>query len=265
MIRKLLFTSAFFTAFIFSKAQVQVWQDNFNDLDISDWTLYDQDGDGNDWDVAQLTSGGAPSGTPILTSVSWNGAPLTPDNWVVSPAVDLTNASGAITLKWSVFASDPEYNLENYGVYVATENSVEALTTAGELFTEFDLPSTLTERTLDLSAFAGQTIYIAFRHYDVSDQFRIGIDNVSVEAATLAVSEASKTKVSVYPNPTSDVLNIKSLENVKSVEIFDLTGKKANIVILNNGVVDVRNLAKGAYILKVNSDNGSTSHKFIKK
>lgn len=161
-------------------AQTVVWSDDFDDQDVSDWTLYDEDGDGQQWYTAQLTDdGGNPTGTPILTSVSWNGFPLTPDNWAVSPAIDLTEITDA-ELKWFVFASDPLYNLENYGVYVATENTVEAFTTAGELFTEFDLPSELTERTLDLSAFDGQTIYVAFRHYDVSDQFRIGLDDISV-------------------------------------------------------------------------------------
>src|SRR5690606_36460452 len=156
-------------------AQTTIWSDDFDDLDVSDWMLYDEDGDGQLWYPALLNGGD----TPILTSVSWSGVPLTPDNWAVSPAIDLSEVTGA-ELKWFVFASDPLYNLENYGVYVATENTVEALTTAGELFTEFDLPSELTERTLDLSAFDGQTIYIAFRHYNVSDQFRIGIDDVSV-------------------------------------------------------------------------------------
>src|SRR5690606_23363288 len=175
----------FFFAFIFPLASMNaqvVWSDDFEDQDISDWSLYDEDGDGFEWSAVQLTDEfGAPVGTPILTSVSWSGIPLTPDNWAVSPAIDLTGASGDITLTWYVFASDPLYNLENYGVYVGTSNSVADLTAAGELFTEFDLPDTLTERTLDLSSFAGETIYVAFRHYDVSDQFRIGIDDVSVE------------------------------------------------------------------------------------
>ncbi len=158
-------------------AQTTIWSDDFDDLDVSDWMLYDEDGDGQLWYPALLTGGD----TPILTSVSWSGFPLTPDNWAVSPAIDLSGATGA-ELKWFVFASDPLYNLENYGVYVATENTVEAFMTAGELFTEFDLPSELTERTLDVSAFDGQTIYVAFRHYNVSDQFRIGLDNISVTA-----------------------------------------------------------------------------------
>ena len=157
------------------------FSDNFDDLDVSDWTLYDEDGDGFNWGPAQLVDeNGDPSGSPILTSLSWSGFPLTPDNWAVSPAIDLTSATGSVELKWSVFASDPDYNMENYGVYVATSNTVAALTAAGELFTEVDLPATPTERTLDLSAFAGQTVYVAFRHYNVSDQFRIGIDDVSV-------------------------------------------------------------------------------------
>src|SRR5690606_6309383 len=166
-------------------AQTVVWSDNFDDLDISDWTLYDEDADGQEWYTAQLVDSdtGEPIGTPILTSVSWVPIlPLTPDNWAVSPPIDLTDATSTATLKWCVFVSDPDYNLDKYGVYVGTSNNVDDLIADGELFGEDELPVELTERTLDLSAFTGETIYVAFRHYDVSDQFRIGIDDVSVEA-----------------------------------------------------------------------------------
>ncbi len=263
MIKKLFFAGALVLAFNTINAQVEVWQDYFDDEDISDWTLYDEDGDGYEWNVAQLTSSGSPSGTPILTSVSWSGSPLTPDNWAVSPSIDLTNASGNITFKWSVFASDPSYNLENYGIYVSTENTVEALIAGGELFTEVDLPDTLTERTLDLSSFAGQKIYIAFRHYDVTDQFRIGIDNVSIEAGVLAVSDVNKKSVSVYPNPTTDYLTLS--QKVNSAEVYDLSGKLVASPVIIDSKIDVKSLQNGVYILKINTEVGSTSLKFIKK
>lgn len=87
---------------------------------------------------------------------------------------------GPITLKYGVFASDPDWNQENYGVYVSTTSDPTNESDFKLLFTEFDLPGVETERTVDLSEYAGQKIYVTFRHYDTTDMYRINIDNVSV-------------------------------------------------------------------------------------
>lgn len=81
-------------------AQVEVYYEDFEDQDISDWTLYDADGDGNNWgDMFQVTeTGGTPVSPVSLISRSWMGGALTPDNWAVTPAIDLTDASGDIEL-----------------------------------------------------------------------------------------------------------------------------------------------------------------------
>ena len=43
-------------------------------------------------------------------------------------------------------------------------------------------------RELDISAAVGNEVYIAFRHHDVSDEFVVAIDNVSV-TSTLSSEE----------------------------------------------------------------------------
>lgn len=268
MIKKLFFASALLTGLTVAHAQVQVWQDTFDDEDVSDWTLYDEDGDGYEWFAVQSQDeDGNPSGSPVIRSNSYINllGPVTPDNWIVSPVVDLTNASGAITLTWDVFATDPSWNKDKYSVYVSTGNTVEELTASGEKFTENNLPAAPTQRTVDLSAYAGQQVHIAFRHYDCTDWFSVAIDNVTVTAGALAVSEVAATKVAVYPNPTTEVLNIATAKKVSSVEIYDMLGRKVKDAAVANGQVNVKDLTNGSYILKVNTAEGSTSHKFIKK
>lgn len=270
--KKVLFSLALLAGFMTVNAQTVIWSDDFNDEDISDWTLYDEDGDGYEWSAAQLVNGdtGEPIGTPIITSVSWSSidGALNPDNWIVSPAIDLTSASGEITLKWSVFASDPLYNQENYGVYVATENSVDALVAAGELFTEFDIPAELEERILDLSDFAGETVYVAFRHYDVSDQFRLGIDDVSVEGGTMTVSDLNKNISSVYPNPVVDSFNVnlssKFNANNVTVTVTDLAGRTVKTFGAASSY-NVADLAAGVYVVKITDGQNTETKKIVKK
>lgn len=186
--KKLLFSLSF--AFALSGAYAQnnvIWSDNFNDEDASDWTFYDEDGDGLEWSVVQiLDNDGEPVNTPVLRSFSWLSTPLTPNNYAVTPAIDLTNVSGEITLSWQVSAADAQYADEKYTVYVATGNAVADFLASNVSFSELvtDNGPAGTEnfytKTLDISAFAGQTIYVAFRHHDTSDEFSIEIDNVSV-------------------------------------------------------------------------------------
>ncbi len=96
-------------------------------------------------------------------------------------------------------------------------------------------------------------------------------DNVSVQFAnssTLAVGETqldlSKLSVSIYPNPTSDILNIKSDSKINKVEIFDMSGRNMKVSLKGN-MVDVKHLPVGNYIINIETKEGKTSEKFIKK
>lgn len=83
----------------------------------------------------------------------------------------------------------------------------------------------------------------------------------------LAVSDvnSNKAKLSVYPNPATDVVNLKSSKEIKGVSIFDLSGKvikKAN----GSAPVNVSTLQKGTYVLQaINMDGSVENTKFIKK
>ena len=86
----------------------------------------------------------------------------------------------------------------------------------------------------------------------------------SIEGETnLATGEVyNSNKVSVSPNPTSDYLTIGG--KVQSVEIADASGRKVSAKVINN-VVDVKNLAKGVYVIKFVTERGTQTEKFIKK
>ncbi|MFW2137145.1 choice-of-anchor J domain-containing protein [Chryseobacterium sp. TY4] len=271
MIKKLLFAGALALAFNSMSAQVQVWKDDFNDEDISDWITYDDDGDGKNWgDIFKIQNQAGTAVTPIsLISRSWQQTALTPDNWVISPAIDINGAGGALTLTWITQVAAADWDQEKYSVYVATSPDQAALLASPVQQTQTlgqgTNAGTPVNQTLDISAFIGQPqIYIAFRHHDVTDMDFISIDDVTVKATTLAVGEVSKTKVSIYPNPTTDVLNISTARKVSAVEVYDMLGRKVDNTTVEQGKLDVQGLTKGAYVLKVTTDAGTTAHKFIK-
>lgn len=80
---------------------------------------------------------------------------------------------------------------------------------------------------------------------------------------TLATTETVKNNFSIYPNPTSDILYIKS-DNRVSYQIYDLTGRMVKSGNYTNGI-DVKNLSKGMYILKTVSGSKSEVQKFLVK
>ncbi|WP_394331777.1 T9SS type A sorting domain-containing protein [Chryseobacterium jejuense] len=68
----------------------------------------------------------------------------------------------------------------------------------------------------------------------------------------------------LYPNPVTDLLHIKSKENVNKVEIYDISGRKMS-ADLNDNQVNVKNLNPGSYIINIETKKGKTTEKFIKK
>ena len=79
----------------------------------------------------------------------------------------------------------------------------------------------------------------------------------------LATTDATKVKFTVYPNPVTDVLFIKSDQKI-AYQIFDMTGRMVKSGNYSNGI-DIRNLAKGMYLLKTTAVNQTNTTKFIVK
>ena len=77
-----------------------------------------------------------------------------------------------------------------------------------------------------------------------------------------------ETNFTLYPNPAKEVLNIKvkSEMEVKSVSIYNTLGQIIMTTIhAENGEINVSNLQSGSYFIKVFTEKGSSTTKFIKQ
>jgi hypothetical protein len=82
-----------------------------------------------------------------------------------------------------------------------------------------------------------------------------------------AVHTASTDKVSFYPNPAKDFLQISGIDNIKTVLITDLNGKliqNTNRLSANDKIY-IGNFPKGMYIVKVISDKKAFQQKIVKQ
>ena len=79
------------------------------------------------------------------------------------------------------------------------------------------------------------------------------------EVNNASVIEEKEFSVSIYPNPSNGVLFFKS-DQVLDVEIYTIVGERV-FAGKNVKQVDLSNQASGIYLVKVNSELGSTTRK----
>lgn len=264
MIKKLLIASALgLGAFYFG--QTTIFQENFEPATAANWGNLDLDGDGEKWEFLNAELNEVDSFTGgFAVSFSWYLEAFTPDNALVSPEIILPN-SGSLNLKFKVAAGDEELFDEHYAVYVIPSSATFTGSETPVFEETLDAGYTLAAKivNVDLTSYQGQNVKIVFRHFNCTDIFYLGFDDVEVTQNSLAVSDASKNSLKIYPNPTSDFIKIQNTGKVDFVRIFDLSGKMVKETKASD--IDVRSLSVGQYILNVHSGNEITSQKFIKK
>lgn len=90
-----------------------------------------------------------------------------------------------------------------------------------------------------------------------------GIELTSITDTTLSIETIdSINEVTLYPNPTTNFLNINYDKEIESVEVFNLFGQK--VLTSKSSVLNISNLSTGHYVLRIHSNNGFINKKFIK-
>ena len=89
-----------------------------------------------------------------------------------------------------------------------------------------------------------------------------------LNASTLKTNDLSKfdikEKLSLFPNPSSSSISISTTNNIKTINIIDILGKKTNISNFENNKIDVSSLQNGVYFIEITTEKGSYKQKFIK-
>ena len=187
----------------------------------ADWTSIDADGDGYDWYSVTLSSNTDNNGNlcyfdnACATSASYFGVALTPDNWLVTPQVELKG-----TLKVWLRGQDPAWAEEHFAIYVSTAGNTD-VADFQEVLAETVAETTLTEYEVDLSSYEGQQGYIAIRHFNVTDMFRLNVDNFGIYGAD-EVPAGEWTNVEDVTSPYT--LSGLTAETEYEVQVQGVTG-----------------------------------------
>jgi hypothetical protein len=204
-----------FSGFSFSQ---EIWSENF-DASTSlptGWAQYNVDGltpnsnitfmGTNAWVVRPKTTGGTDN---HVASTSWYTPAGISNDWLVTPSISIP-ATGVYALEFDAIAIDANYP-DGFKVYVSTTgNQVADFTTAA--LTVAAGPSTYTTQQINLSQWAGQTVYIAVQN-NSNDKFLLYVDNFKVRMlqADDAILQSSKlTRYSLVNNNNNLVLTVKN-------------------------------------------------------
>lgn len=153
------------------------------DMGLGCWTTVNASADGYPW-FWEGNSSDIPShsGDGMAISVSYYMPnAVHADAWLVSPRIDLPAAGGdSLILSWW-YNVDASYPDDRYEVRVSTtDNAVASFTTQLADVQPTAANGTWTQRMVNLTSYAGQSVYVAFHHYNSYDADYLAIDDVEI-------------------------------------------------------------------------------------
>ena len=83
----------------------------------------------------------------------------------------------------------------------------------------------------------------------------------------LGVNEQTIEGLEVYPNPTTDILNVKAASDISSIEVMNILGQ---VILSENATstteqIDMSGLRAGTYFVRINVENNNTVVQIVKQ
>ena len=241
------------------------------------WTILDSDGDGHNWMQWDYTPH---IGTYSAASGSYdnNFGQLYPDNWLITPQLNL-NPGTTNTMTFWVAPQDASYPQDHYSVMVSTTNNQPASFTS--IYSETITGSDWEERTVNLP-YAGQDIYIAFRHHDCTDWYIMKIDDIEIASTESADELTPIVKPTAlhgnYPNPFNPTTTISydlANDGNVAIDIYNIKGQKvktlvndrqnagAHTVVWNGHDDNGKHVGSGIYFFNMKAGKYTSTRKMI--
>ena len=219
------------------------------------WINIDADGDTKKW--FSLES----NGCYYALSESYDAVyefPLTPDNWLISPPLTINNVC---TLSYKVGSANSEQlGKEKYSVLISKTGI--ALSDFSSVRTETLYPSDFTELLtgtllgygvktvrVPLASYSGETIHIAFRHWDCTEQDKLILTDIIV-FQELAIPEVNGNTKPLVAWSYNDLIYVGGLNIGDSLDVYSVTGQLVYHCIARSETEHVKLTARGVYIVK---------------
>ncbi|WP_336964189.1 T9SS type A sorting domain-containing protein [Chryseobacterium contaminans] len=101
-------------------------------------------------------------------------------------------------------------------------------------------------------------------YHDVGRDYAV----LTMTSSTLSTNEvaAASKKVSLYPNPAKTIVNLKNIDRINSLDIYDATGRKVKSIKPEGENINIEDLKSGTYYFEIKLKDGNLSYeKLIKE
>lgn len=250
--KKALFSLTLVLAATFGFAQCDP-QSTINE-NFDDWTAIDPCWKG-------VTNGGMFFVEGDITFYSFMGADVS--MYLISPEIvagtyNLTFDFGTVTL---MGGGETEGITIEAGTVTSNVNG-DSFVASGE-----PIATTIAVQTYNVPVtITSEAKYFAIKVHSTIPHSAALVDNLVLNGV-MNVSDLESVKVSAYPNPVVNQLNISSKQNIKEVKIFNVNGQLVLNTKANNNTtsVNVSTLKSGVYVAQITTDKGIETIKVIKK
>ncbi|HON17942.1 MAG TPA: T9SS type A sorting domain-containing protein [Salinivirgaceae bacterium] len=187
------------------------------------------------------------------------------NDWLFTPPFYLTAGKTygfSFYTKVKLYQNETSEKLE---VKWGTDNTPEAMFNNPIYINENMTSQDYSRVQIEVTPSATGVYYFGFHLFSSPLQFLTYIDYVQVTQYT-GVYDSHNVYTEIYPNPASDQLTIRSNEYIREVEVLNLTGQVISSKTVNNNetVINVSDLNRGLYFIKVRTERGESTTKITK-
>jgi hypothetical protein len=209
---------------------------------------------GTSFQFNYLDAAGLPDHTPADYIINWGaGVPLS----VLMGDFTAVNEGGKAKLDWTTFT---EKNNKGFVIERSTDSrNWKEIGFVASLATRGNSSEKLTYNFFDNTAVSGTNFY-RLKQIDIDNKFNYS----EVRAVVFDQGNA----ISIYPNPTLDMINVKISDwsKVVAVRVMDINGKVVLQTADASKGIHLGSIADGNYILQVEQTNGDiASFKIVKQ
>lgn len=233
--------------------------------------------------VSSLTTDPEDASNHVVQVLKTNGAATWAGTTIGTPAgfatnIPLTLTDSKMTVRvWSPTANTPiRLKVEDHRDPTHTCETQTNTTLGGEWETiEFDFANqAMGTELLSVGLQMGWTFNMASIFFDfgteggVNGEYTYFFDDVQFGDLSSQIKVVTNDIFEVFPNPTSNIWNIHTVENlITSIELYDINGKRIQSFYpsSNSTIIDANKYNPGVYIAKVNTGSSSNLFKLIKE
>ncbi len=218
--------------------------------DFAGWTIENTNNDLKTWTIK---STGGHSGH-YVARYSWSTT-VAADDWLITKCLNLQAGKTYHVSYWYKvsFAGNPE----SFAVKIGNAPTSSAQTIPIANYPHV-INTSYVKGGANFTVPSDGVYYIGFHCYSAADEWNLYIDDISITEIAGINEVANTDKISIYPNPAKDVINVFASEKIRRIKVMNAFGQVIISDEVNNSniTVNTTNIANGMYYLQIETNNG---------